>query len=342
MYTPIPIYSWGDAYVALHRQARASRGTTTIHADNAQWERWPETTGADVIAIAAFVHPFVDSLPRSGNHGTLRRWAQCLADLERRALPALRKTYRGNREFWRGLASVIVAMSSSDVPLPSPDSWDPLLDLLGAELRNANLPAIPFGPFPNAKKIDEIYMAQWQHLKDSRGVEKLAPEPGVSGATTPVPRATNADVIAMADFWTAMLQRTQPARGNEETHKLIKARWEAALADVAKIRAADPAAVYDKRYSFFRVLDAMAPHIAATTELPTDWDRMVTAVGNAINNLPENLGRAAEAVAGGLSSAASKVAGGVGSGLFSGLKVPLLVGGGLLGAFLLLRRPAAR
>jgi hypothetical protein len=339
-----PIYAWTDGYVELKHRAEALRGSITLNPDAAAWERWPRTTGADVVAIAAFVQQSIARLPdRDGNLGILRRWAAVLADLEVKALPTMRETYVENRSFWRTLGAAMVHLSSIEASVPQPRLWDALIEQLGAnETRNANAgTGAPFGPFDNVKSYDEVYVAQFNHLRELRGVDLLVPDSG-TGAKLPIPRATNTDVVTMADWWTKQLAGIRQVAG----HKEVKQRWDTALADVAALaRSGDPAAVYSKNNSFWRALDAVVIQVAAVAELPSDWDRFVDAVGHSIANLPENLGKAAEALAGGVGSAASavgkgvgRVAGAAGQGFLSGFKTPLIVGGGLLGAYLLFRK----
>lgn len=57
------IHSWVDGLLAIRDRAYATRGFVELD----DGSRWPRTTGADVIAIAAFVDP---SVKRHGTPGT--------------------------------------------------------------------------------------------------------------------------------------------------------------------------------------------------------------------------------------------------------------------------------
>src|SRR5690606_17157759 len=100
----IPIIrSWPDGYIALRSRAEYLRGTIELNPGTTEAERWPRTTGADVIAIAAFLDPHTRTrtFQRSG---LARRWNAAMRDLELYALPEMGQTYSENRSFWRVLA----------------------------------------------------------------------------------------------------------------------------------------------------------------------------------------------------------------------------------------------
>jgi hypothetical protein len=334
MITSPPIQSWTDGYVALRHRAEAVRGAVTIHPNTLDAERWPRTTAADAIAIAALVDPFVRALPATTGHLAIaRRWAACLAELEAAALGDQDAPYRHNRALWRTVAAVAVHLASVGCAGPSPIEWEALFAQLAmARPRNAGPKgAVPFGPFTGVKTYDELWSAQYKLLRERHGVD----------AATKYPLTTNAEVVTLADYWTKQLGAVKRVSG----HDRAKAGWDAAITDVNTIaKPADPTAVYPKNNLFWRALETLAIQIATADEAPTDWDRFVDAVGHSVTHLPENLAAAAEYVAGGagaaasaVSSAAGKVAGAAAGGFLGALKTPLLVGAGLVGAYLLLR-----
>jgi hypothetical protein len=345
MTTQIPIYTWTDAYVAIRQRAEERRGSITINPNTLDWERWPRTTGTDVIAIAAVIDPFVRSLPAEVGHLAIaRRWAAFLAELERTALANPSVMYAGNRAFWRTLAAVAVHLASTEIAMPARRTWDALLAQLGAiEPRNVGPSGdVPFGPFTGVKTYDDLYNEQFKLLRDRRGADQMDPEPGMMGARSPIPRTTNADVILLADYWGQRILNARQVEG----HRTVKQRWDAANADVnTKARGAEPTALYPNNNGFWRALEKVANQVAVADEAPTDWDRFTSAVEHSITHLPENVAAAANYVASGaghaasaVSSAAGKVAGAAASGFLGSLKTPLLVGAGLVGAYLLLRK----
>ena len=128
--------------------------------------------------------------------------------LELYGLPEMGQTYSENRSFWRVLAAIFAYLSSTEAPPPSQAQWSGLFLNLGklAEYRNVGPKgATPFKQFPGVKTFDDLYIAQYKYLRDLRVADELAPEPGMAGTKYPIPRSTNADVIALADCYGARL-----------------------------------------------------------------------------------------------------------------------------------------
>lgn len=339
------IRDWSDGYVALKTRAEQLRGSIELNPDTPDWERWPRTTGADVVAIAAFIDSHLRAQRSFAKSGLARRWNACLTDLELYAIPRLGESYSENRAYWRCLAAAFVYLSSVEAPLAAQARWTTLLAAFGelAEYRNVGPKgATPFKQFDGVKTFDDLYIAQYKHLRDTRGADSLDPEPGMGGTNFPVPRSTNADVIALADYWTKQLGGVKQVMG----HDGIVKRWQATLAEVNQLaRGKDLNAVYPKNNGFWRVLKNTAIQVAVADEAPSKWDMALDSLKTSVTNLPENLAKGAEVVASKVAGVASDVAEGAGKivnqgakGLFSGIGTPLLVAGGLVGAFLLLRR----
>jgi len=343
--TPIIIRDWSDGYVALKRRAEALRGSIELNPGTADWERWPRTNGAEVLAIAAFVEPHLNAVRGFTKTGLARRWNACLVDLELYAMPRLGETYSENREFWRCLAAAIVYLASVEAPLAAQARWTALLGAFGALAGFRNIGprgATPFKQFDGVQSFDDLYIAQYKYLRDLRGTEVLVPEAGMSGTIFPVPRSTNADVVALADYWTKQLASVKKVMGHDGVVK----RWTEALADVHQLaRGQDPSAVYPKNNGFWRVLKSTAIQVAVADEALSKWDMALDSLKTSVQNLPENLAKGTEVVAIKVAGVASDVAEGAGrivnqgaKGILAGVGTPLLVVGGLVGAFLLLRR----
>lgn len=344
--TTTPIRDWADGYAALKCCAGDLRGWIEINPRTVDAERWPRTTGADVIAIASFVDHELRQQRYFRESGMARRWRACLADLDVLAVPALGATYDANREFWACLARAFAYLASVEATPPKQATWDALLSRLGAlaERRNVGPKGpTPFKQFSGVKTFDDLYLAQLQYLRGVRGEDRLDAEPGMPGSrgTFPVPRTTNGDVVVLADYWGKQLASVKRVDGHERATK----NWAAAMADVNAIaRKGDPNVLYGKNHFFWRVLEETAIQVAVADEAPSDWDRAVNAIEHSVKNLPENLAKGAEYVAEKVAGVAGDVASGAGKivnqgvkGVFSGIGTPLLVAGGLVGAFLLLR-----
>jgi hypothetical protein len=341
----IEISTWLRAFFALQASAMESRGFIEADVGGDNPARWPRTTGHDVIAIASVIDPYLREQPlRFGGHGLARRWRALVDDLERYALADPRDEYVENRVFWHSLAPVCVYLHSEGAPLPPSDVWDALQALLfdDEELRNIGPKGDgPFQHFDNIKSFDDLFRGQYKHLRDTRGADEFAPEPGMGGAKYKIPRTTNADVIALADYWSKQFAGAKEVFG----HKAAMERWKKALVDVdALARKGDPQAPYAKNNGFWRDLKATAIHVAVADEAPTKWDIAKDAIKDSFKNLPDNIKTGAEnaasavaGAAGGIAHGVGKIANEAGKGLFSSFGTPLLVGAGLVGLFLIAR-----
>ena len=327
-----PIHTWLDGYLALRHRAFEMRGSIVLSTG----ERWPRTTGAEVMVIAAAFDPVVraHALPR-----VLRRWRATLADLQRDGRPWLHHTYAGNRAFWSALEAASIFLDDLELRPPGQHAWDALLDVIGTGPRNVGPRGDgPFTHFEGVRTFDDLYNAQRRHLGALRGFDRLRPDGGVPGPERPIPRTTNADVVALADYWTRQLADVKTVMGTAG----VTTQWRAAVADVNSLaRHGDPNAVYAHNNAFWRALQQTAIHVAVADEAPSKWDMVKDSVTDSVTHLPETLGgvasKGAEVLAE-TAQAAGKVVNAAGKGLFSGIGTPVVIGAGLLGAFLLFRR----
>ncbi len=330
------IYSWLRAFRELETVARDSRGATQLGAST---NAIPNTTCSDVISIAVVLDPYVRSLSTAYfNEALVRRWQAALVDLRRDALLTPDREYVHNRSFWGTLASLCIAMEFDDAELPAEHVWNSLLALVAEEIdrRNGGPQGDgPFKRFENINGFDDLYVAQFNHLRQLRGTDPAAPK------TAPVPRSTNEEVVQLADYWSKQLAGVKVVFGHDGVVK----RWKAALADVDQFaRKGDPYAVFTKNLTFWPALKATAIHVSVADEAPSTFDLAMDSVKENVKKLPDNLkdgaSKAAEAlagVAGDVAQGINKIAKGAGAGLFSGFGTPLLVGAGLLGVFLVSR-----
>jgi hypothetical protein len=330
---------WNDAYVELRHRAEDVRGYIELDPDTANSVRWPRTIGADVIAIAALVDPHVR---RIRNEALRHRWRLALVNIERHAIAAPGKTYAENRIFWDTLVRAFVFLSSMEAPLPDPALWNALLEQLGDVLAFRNAGPKGDGPFKafDAKTFSDLFLAQLELLRAERGSDQVVALPGETGGTKTIPRTTNGDVVQLADYWSKQLASVKKVMGHDGVVK----KWTAALVGVDVARKADPNAIYPTNNTFWRALQTTAVQVSVADEQPSEWDLALDALGDGVKYLPENLREGAKALASGVSDVAGGIAKGVGSiagsagkGLFAGFGTPLLIGGGLLGLFLISR-----
>ena len=339
----VPIHDWSEAFVVLKQRAEETRGYVELNPGTPDRERWPRTTGADVVAIAALVDIHIRRVP---SHAVQRRWGGCLAEIERYALLDPGDTYPGNRALWRCLAQAFVHLASINAPLPDPITWAVLLAELGDVLAIRNVGPKgdgPFKHFDNVKTFHDLYQAQQKFLLESRGFDELDPEPiaddgyGTGGIKRKIPRTTNLDVLTLAGYWGAELDDVKEVFGR----KGIETRWNRAFADVMKLaRFGNPTALYPKNNTFWRELEDTAIHVSIADEAPSKWDMAIDSVKHSVQKLPDRIAGGAKAVAetaGDIAHGLGKVVNKAGQGLFSGLGAPLLIGGGLIGLYLISR-----
>jgi hypothetical protein len=344
------VHNWTDAYVLLQQRAESLRGSIELHPGTPARQRWPRTTGADVITIAAVIDPHVRRLPCGfGTLALQRRWSACMDDIERLALGALGETYPENRALWSCLVAVFAHLVSVNAPLPDPAMWSVLVAELGLALAIRNIGPKGDGPFKQSSDVKtyvQLYIEQYKYLRDLRGADRMKPDADMTGTEFPVPRSTNADVIALADYWTGQFHRVKEVLG----HDTVFTKWKAALADIDQLaRKGDPNAVYQKNNAFWRALMSIATHVAVADEAPTKWDRLFDSFKNSVKSLPENISAGAKAIASGAADVAGSIAEGAGRvanqaarGAFGSFGVPFLVGGGLLTLFLISRAKSSK
>lgn len=335
----IDITSWLRAFFALQAQASESRGFVELRDDEHSVQRWPRTSGDDVVAIAAVLDPVVRTEPeRLGSHAIVRRWDDAIDTLEESALVAPRSEFVQNRDFWETIAALCVHLHAEDVPLPDQTTWGALLGLLAEPVALRNVGPTqdgPFAHFPSVKTFDDLYIAQYTFLRDKRGADTMPPPPADTGNSIAIPRTTNADVLQLATYWTHALTSVKQVMGHEGVAK----RWQAVLADVdALAKPGKPEAVYAKNNAFWRELKRVAVQVALSDEAPTTWSMVLDSIGTSITHLPENLADGAKKVANTVAEAAGAVVHEAGRGFLGALKVPLLLGAaGLAGIYFLTR-----
>lgn len=343
-----PIRSWTDGYAALRSRAGDMRGWIELDTD-APDRRWPRTTGLDAIVIASFVDEAYRRTDPARSYGVALRWKSCKDDLERDALPALGNTYRRNRDFWSCLAMMFAHLAYVECPLPSQGAWRAFLAEVGATLATdtRNAPPTQDRPpvwFATAGDLLKLYLAQRSYAANLHGSDKLAPEADMNGGVTIVPRSTNGEVIQLAAFWAKALESEKSKNANG--YDTMRGRMIAVQRDIdAHARGADPNAVYPKNHRFWRTIESVAIHVSASNQYGlTDAQVWMASVGESLQVMGERTKALATAIAASVRDGAADVVHGAGKilnegarGLLGGLGTPLLIGGGIVAAFLLLR-----
>ena len=320
--------TWTEGLDALRARAEEVRGLT--EKDGAAW---PNTTNGDVIIIAAVIDPSLQARFRSTDLG--QRWEAVRCDVFSASIAPHKGAYAKNREFWQTVADVCEYLDE----VPVPDLWGVLADHLGgAELRNAGpAPDGAIARFDNLKTYDDMWNAQRKFLADKRGSDKLPAPTGMGGPEMIIPRTTNADVLQIATYWTTQLANAKQVMG----YKAAVDQWHAAIADVDQLaKTGKPDDVYPKNNAFWRTSFEVAVQVAIGAESPSAWELVVESVKDSAAHLPETLENAASEAVHVIAEAGhglGKVVNETAKGLFSGLGTPLLIGGGLLGLYLVTR-----
>jgi len=217
-----PIRTWIDGYLAIREHALRVRGSIALDSGAG----WPRTTGADVIAIIAL---FDTAVATHGTYGIVHRWAAVREDARLEALSAPSDTYVENRSFWSVLETVAVFLDDGSISPPPPRLWEALVAQIGSAHRNVGpVGDGPFGHFDGVKTYDDLYLAQYKHLRELRGSDTVKAPTGSTGFEKPIPRSTNSDVVQLAAYWSDRLASVKHVMGYEG----VAARWKPIAHDV--------------------------------------------------------------------------------------------------------------
>lgn len=194
----------------------------------------------------------------------------------------------------------------------------------------------------------------WQALRSFFQNRGRTMKTSVSGYR--YPETSNREVRAVADLLDRVEQRF--ARDDLHGQASERARWRQGRAEVMALTSAgDASAVYAKNERFWTYYAKhLCLYLSAAAAVQTRDERAREAFTVAVAALPETLSRAASVtadIAGGALEAISEAAGDVGEGIASPVKrtvsallgpyvVPVLIGGGILAAALVVPRVLPR
>jgi hypothetical protein len=341
----------GDVFVAQRKHLMSLRGFDRLAPEAGMTGGImpiPRTTYADLLPLLAFWDARLKSVPQLlGHDGVVRQWHAAASELiELLKTAEVSEVYPKNSTFWRALVRVSTQVSVASPKPPGQQEWEALLSSLEAKARNGVPRDVPFGPFANAGDFGDVFVAQRKHLMTLRGVDRLPPEPGMTGGIMPIPRTTYTDLMPLVTFWGAQLKAAKEIAGQEAVNR----QWNAAVTELgALIKTANPSSVYPKNQAFWRALSRVSTHVNMADGAPSKTERILDSLAFGVKEAPATIVSAASAAAKGTAEVVGEVAGGAGKlagsllgGLFSGIGVPLVVGGGALGAYLLLRGRGAR
>ncbi len=200
------------------------------------------------------------------------------------------------------------------------------------------------GPFAHfdEKTYDDLWRAQRDFLAQRRGFDQPDPPPGFGQRGLKIPRSTNQDVLQLAAYWGKELADAKQVMG----YKGAVEKWRAAMVDVDRYaKTGKPDDVYPKNNELWHTLLYVSIQIAIGDEAPSKFDMAVDSLKYSVTHLPDTLSHAASKsvdFVAGAAHAAGHIVNEAGKGLFGGLATPLLIGGGLLGVYLITRTRGRR
>ncbi len=187
------------------------------------------------------------------------------------------------------------------------------------------------------KTYDALWRAQRDFLAQKRGFDQPDPPPGFGQRGLKIPRSTNRDVLQLAAYWRNELANAKEVMG----YRGAVEKWRAAMADVDRYaKTGKPDDAYPKNNELWHTLIDVAIQIAIGDEAPSKFAMADDSLKYSLTHLPDTLGRAAQKsvdLVAGAAHAAGHIANEAGRGLFGGFGTPLVIGGGLLGVYLLAR-----
>lgn len=288
----------------------------------------PHTTNADVIQLAAYWQEQMARLgPADGNaiaRAIRARWAAALDNVAARAKGgAWHAIYEHNAEFWRALLALAIFVGGS---VGAPAAWACQLD---AGARNASA-----GPALDYAGTDWIAIAGRQRADYTtlRGADVIAP------GGPRVPRTTNADALRLAAYWSDRLAGRKVKATSDVSATAVLTRWRDTAIEVTK-RApfADPDAVYAKNDELWRAIDSVAIQLSVTAEAPSSADLAAAALAGSVAALPDRIESIRDKLGRALVEVGDRVTNAAAAAGVAVAKPLLLVAGGALGLFLLVR-----
>jgi hypothetical protein len=217
---PFAIQSWADVYQMLRAKAEASRGTVTVAPNGVPSAAWPHTTARDAFAIALVFDAAIDD---RASGAVLARWI-VESDLLAGEPEDSTEPYLGNRSFWETLAAATVELDRAHTPLPALSLIDDAMRELetvrpaaARERRNA----------PGTMLVTVFAEPSWRAmaLRQIEFFRALRGDAPSSEPFTPsVPATSNADVVALAGYWSDQLTRLGGS-ASDTFHRLLYSCW---------------------------------------------------------------------------------------------------------------------
>lgn len=264
---PFSVHSWSDTYQVLRAKAEASRGMVTITANGAPSATFPHTTTNDVFGISLV---FDAAVHEHAAKALLDRWT-AESDLLAGEPDNCAGPYVGNRSFWETLALVAIELDRVQAPLPE----QAMLEDAMADLEMVS--AAPSNQVRNAAGATLMTVfteRSWKAmaLRQFEFFRRLRGEGAVGSPFLPrVPATRNAEVLALAGYWTEQLARIGE-NASDTYHRLVYSCWREVMQQVERYaKHANPQATYPLNPQFWCALLLLATQSDACNATPTVW-----------------------------------------------------------------------
>jgi len=270
-----PILSWSDVYQRLRAKAEASRGMVGFYASTTPGATFPHTTSRDAFAIALVFDAAVND---HASRTLVARWLG-ESDLLAGEPEGSTETYVGNRSFWETLAAAAIELDRVHAPLPALS----LIDDAMRELDTARPAAQQAHPAAETMLVTVLTEPSFQAMA-TRQLEFFRMLRGSAIRENPsmpnVPATCNADVLALADYWTDQLARVG-ANASDTYCRLVYSCWRDVLHRALRHAKHAPAFdTYVHNTEFWNALLLLTTQSDVRYASPTPWAFQVPRCGH--------------------------------------------------------------
>jgi hypothetical protein len=271
----LSIHSWSDVYQRLRAKAEASRGMVALYASATPGATFPHTTSRDAFAIALVFDAAVND---HASRALVARWLG-ESDLLAGEPEGSTETYVGNRSFWETLAAAAIELDRVHAPLPALS----LIDDAMRELDTARPAAQQAHPAAETMLVTVLTEPSFQAMatRQFEFFRMLRGEGVGEGPSMPlVPVTCNADVLALADYWTDQLARVG-ANASDTYCRLVYSCWRDVLHRALRHAKHAPAFdTYVHNTEFWNALLLLTTQSDVRDASPTPWAFQVPRFGH--------------------------------------------------------------
>jgi hypothetical protein len=251
----------------LRARAEASRGTVTIAPNGVPSTTWPHTTSRDAFAIAPVFDTAIDE---HASPACVARWI-VETNLLAGESEDCTEPYLGNRSLWETLAAAAVELDRVHAPLPALSVIEDAMreletarPMAARELRNTSETVL----------VTVLAEPSWRAmaLRQLDFFRALRGEIASANPFAPtVPATCNADVLALAEYWTHQLARIG-SNANDTFDRLLYSCWREVLHRVLRDARHAPAhEPYQHNAEFWTALLLLTTQSDASEAAPTPW-----------------------------------------------------------------------